>query len=124
MTSEATIWFYFLTLVETSQVLVPLFTQEVFPTPLSLPLSRKRSEEGRCLETRSLTHGITNKGTREEDTCVRLSQGFSCLSYILPQYPSVTFFSSFKVLPLEAWRPPWSTHPMRNLKSKEAEGCV
>lgn len=82
MTSEAIVWFHFLKLVETTQVLVPLFLREVFPTPLSLPLSRKKSEEDRCLEIRSLTHGVTNKETREEDTC----QIFQGLLLIRPPF--------------------------------------
>lgn len=81
-----------------------ILPSEVFPTPLSLSLSRKKSEEDRCLEIRSLTHSVINKETREEDTC-QVFQGLlltpppfclstfqgppsSCLETILVHAPS------------------------------------
>ena len=50
-----------LKLVESTQVFVLFFLEEIFPIPLSLPLTRL--QEVRHLEIWSLT-GFTNKGTR------------------------------------------------------------
>lgn len=93
-----------------------ILPSEVFPTPLSRSLSRKKSEEDRCVGIRSLTHSVINKETREEDTC----QVFQGLLLTPPPF----CLSTFQGPPSSCLETILSKHPVRTPKFREVEGCA
>ena len=115
---------YFLKLVESTQVFVSFFLEEIFPILLSLPLTRR--QKVRHLEIWSLS-GFTNRGTRRGHVSGFPMVSSETLTLVLPrmpsfpfQYPPVTTSLSFKaVLPNPSF-----IHLMRKLKLRAAEACA